>query len=198
MRVCVCACTCSTPEVGSPPCSRSPPAAASWFTARAVSVSRGPSPPRAVLCPSSAHLRPPGPEWTISEAGVGRRGTHWPERNRAESKVTPPRAQRAILRFVKTTDHVIPRAALHISRWSPCSPVRGDSPFLVCEAIPPPPTVWTGVASANRSGSPGAGCSRRSAEACKSFTSLSSCGYGSEDRGVPCRWLVPRTWPAGL
>lgn len=99
--------------------------------ARAVAISRGPSPPRAVLCPSSAHPRLPVPEWTISGWGAAREEEH----SRVEA--APPRAHRAILRLLKTTGHVMPRAALHIGRWSPCSPVRGDSPLLVCGAVPP-------------------------------------------------------------
>lgn len=101
--------------------------------ARAAAISRGPSPPRAVLCPSSAHPRLPVPEWTIS-GGVW--GVAW-DQEHSRVEAAPPRAHRAILRLLKTTGHVMPRAALHIGRWSPCSPVRGDSPLLVCGAVPP-------------------------------------------------------------
>lgn len=72
-----------------------------------------------------------------SQSGPSRGGEVAWDQEHSRVEAAPPRAHRAILRLLKTTGHVMPRAALHIGRWSPCSPVRGDSPLLVCGAVPP-------------------------------------------------------------
>lgn len=96
-------------------------------------------------------------------------GVAW-DQEHSRVEAAPPRAHRAILRLLKTTGHVMPRAALHIGRWSPCSPVRGDSPLLVCGAVPPRRQSGRGQLQQTGRAAPGAGHSQRSAGACKSST----------------------------